>query len=263
MRAGRRPAPRCCRRPAPARPQGSSHCAGRADRRRRHRASRFRRPPTSIFSGTGQAQNGALSIGSIGNYHLAARGAAMPRPEQARQERGNAQRARDGGSPPTAHRPAFSRRSGRAPRASRRSAGRSHARALGPPSAPRPHRNALPAKAACAPSATRAHHVEAAAHAGIEQDRWPASRPAPRSPAARRSAPAAPRSGGRRGSRPRCRRCRARSHVSASAGCMMPLSTSGFFHLSRKRAISSQVNAPPISLRAKLITSLMLAFSPA
>ena len=51
--------------------------------------------------------------------------------------------------------------------------------------------------------------------------------------------------------------------VSASAGCMMPLSTSGFFHLSRKRAISSQVKAPPISLRAKLITSFVPAFSPA
>src|SRR5712671_6153868 len=50
---------------------------------------------------------------------------------------------------------------------------------------------------------------------------------------------------------------------SASAGCMMPLSTSGRFHRSRKRATSSHVNAPPISSRANLITSLRRAPSPA
>ena len=89
------------------------------------------------------------------------------------------------------------------------------------PSAPRLHRNALPASAQLRAERQRARHVGAAAHAGVEQDGGLAADRLDDRRARNRSAPAAPRSGGRRGWTPGCRRRRSTppSRRRPDAGC--------------------------------------------
>src|SRR5262249_10679984 len=126
------------------------------------------------------------------------------------------------------------------------------------PSAPSPHRNALPAKVALAPSA-RARTTSVPL-------RTPLSRITLACPLT--SETTAGSTSIDAGSASNCRppwfetqipSMPSDTALAASAGCMTPLSTSGRFQRSRKRAISSQVKAPPISLRVKAITSLVPA----